>query len=660
MNTWKLSPIAALLAAVLLLAGCGTASVPDSVSSERPGIAPPVTEAQETGDAAVQTSSVPERTVPDAVVPEVSTDLDSVAGLWALQELEVDGDRVSAELSGLSAELLLRVDGTADYVELGASGEVTVHPNLIVDGDGDGRLDFAFDGEFGRMNYVITAGENDALELSGEWTGPDGTAGGNTQFFRRETMDERGRKLYPAELEQLTASLDGRENGFFVCTYDRPEEIDWAEVCYNGAGIGAALQPEAQSAYLMKVGEIYGSLEAIHENDLADFVWNKTQTPYSSARHPLWASTKWTYLEDYGLWCFDHGDTNAQPISFTDGYANGSEYYLYYTRADAQTYFESREFVMHCYIRDGDWQYISNLPADAPAPVTLLSIEFFESRQDVQGARGTTSYLFVEERPSDEPNDWGWALVTAQTDQVRYILNRGDESVSYDLYGVFVPGENISSGVLNQGESFAVYVNQPWHPSVQLVANKDAFWGEYLFGEDNWLHFDNTVTRYVTGHDLQGEGRGCRPANEAQLARFLMDGDWLYMDEESGSYSAAVSFSDYRYMTISTEETAYPIYLRYGYENADPESEAPDKLTLEKDNSVFEADWSVLPYWYYTNALGDYLISAIQLDGEQLLYLTPLYDGGGDLRYLLPGGPDGPISLIRFRGMEVFEGQGGT
>lgn len=73
-------------------------------------------------------------------------DLEALSGLWVMQEVEAEGDRVSAELAGLSVELLLREDGTADYIELTAAGKSTEHLNLILDGDGDGRLDFSYEG----------------------------------------------------------------------------------------------------------------------------------------------------------------------------------------------------------------------------------------------------------------------------------------------------------------------------------------------------------------------------------------------------------------------------------------------------------------------------------------------------------------------------------
>ncbi|MBQ8935391.1 MAG: hypothetical protein IJ049_03190, partial [Oscillospiraceae bacterium] len=516
--------------------------------------------------------------------------------------------------------------------------------------------DFSYDVDFGRCDCVIIAEEDGVLELSTEWTNPDGTSGGSMMFFRRGELDERGRRLYEAELEQLTDSLRYEENGFFVCTYGRPEEIDWHQVCYNGAGIGIEPDAEVRAAYEAACGEIETDLEAIYDTDLRNFVWEKTQTNYSEARRPL--SLDWVYLDDLGLWFWQHGDTNAQSISFTDGYANGYEYYLYYTRADYESFMGEREFVMHCYIRDGEWQYISNLPADATAPVTLLNIDYYDTKEEAQ-ARGAKEFIEVEQQPWDEDYGWSWAVVTAQTDNVRYIVDRSADPDCYELYGVFVPGDNITSGVLNDGESFAIYINQPWSPDVRLTATKDEYWGEYAFGEDNWLGFDNSVRRYVTGHDLQGEGRGCYPEDESQMSRFLADGSWVYLDEDPGAVTASLRFYGYNSLTITTADESYPIYVRFGY-SEDWISGAPDLLALEKDDYNNIHDWSALPDWYTSDDLGDYAVFALQLDGEQILYLTQANNGDGALSWLLPCADENTYEFMlhRYRGTALFEGQG--
>ncbi|MBR6259759.1 MAG: hypothetical protein IKR21_06050, partial [Oscillospiraceae bacterium] len=64
-----------------------------------------------------------------------------------------------------------------------------------------------------------------------------------------EEEEPRIRQLTVEELDELTENLDYNENGFFVCSYYRPEEIDWSEVFYNGAGIALDVTEELKADY---------------------------------------------------------------------------------------------------------------------------------------------------------------------------------------------------------------------------------------------------------------------------------------------------------------------------------------------------------------------------------------------------------------------------
>ena len=461
-----------------------------------------------------------------------------------------------------------------------------------------------------------------------------------------------GRELSREELAALSDSVSVSEDGFFLSVYDRPEEIDWHQVFYNGAGISVPETEEQIRAWESIYGELWTSLVVLPEEEIYKFVREKTGTEYGEARRPL--STQWVFFSDGDCWMHAHGDTNYQPIEFTCGTVDGDEYRLYYTRADWENYTEEREFVVTAHIRDGEWQFVSNLPADAPAPVTLLDIEFFSSREEFERTGNVLELIEVEQRSYDEPFGWCWAVITAREDNVRCVIERV-ESVFES--GAIVPGDCLASGVLDRGESVALYVNRPWHPGVRVTAAMDAFWGEYVFGEDNWLYLDDSVPRYVTGRDLAGEGRGCYPADQSELARFLTDGAWVYLDEDTGSALAVVSFTDFWQMDITTRDEGYPIYLSYDRIYAG-DREAPDLVKLEK-GSYYYTEWTPLPDWYTFDDLGDYLLSAVQMDGEQRLYLTQANNGEAALGYLLGAGENArEFTLVRFRGTAVFEAQG--
>ncbi len=589
--------------------------------------------------------------------PAKSILLDDVVGLWELYSTEVEGDYYLAEEDGREYWLYIRPDATADLIKLSLYDEKQELDFMPVESTESGTLSFTCPEAKGVVYQIISAADGE-LTLDLEWTNTDGTPGGSTwvfSFSQAYDPDSPGRRLSEYELEALTDSLDYDDNGFFVCTYERPEEIDWREVLYNGAGISISLTPEMRSAYEAQYGEIFTDIDAFYPDDIADFVWAKTDTPYSWARKPV--AFFWNYLLEYDLYLHEHGDTNVQGITFTDGYADGPKYTLYYYRADFENYiFDSRLFAMTAYIRDGSWQYVSNLPADAPAPIALLDIEYCETKEDAEKL-GVTEFYDIEMLPSDEPYGFVWAVVTAQEDDVRYIVDRAADSEYFAVYGIGQPGEYLASGVLDEGESFAIYVNQPWHPSIRVTATKDAYWGEYWFGEDNWLHLDDSVTRYITGHDLAGEGRGCEPETEEQLVNFLTDGAWAYLDEETGEILASVRFDDYRWMEISTEEAYFTVYLDYDRIYAS-QDEAPDLLCMERDE-YSSSDWDLLPSWF-GDSLGDYLVSAVQLDGEQILYLDQANNGDGALGYMLPGADENSHSFMlhRWRGTAELEGQG--
>ena len=464
------------------------------------------------------------------------------------------------------------------------------------------------------------------------------------------------RALTQEELDALTASLDSRENGFFVTSYYRPEEIDWAEVFYNGAGLKQTPSEAQMAAYESNQGYGMTSMVCIRKTDVEQFVWEKTGTDYREARDPL----SW-YLTGDGLYMTEHGDTNAQPVRFVEGYVEGSEYELYYLLNDWANYRAERPFVMRAKIEDGRWLYRSNLPADAAPPVALLSIRFADTREEAE-ALGASQFVEVTPLPAEEPTSWGWAVITALTDNVRLSVDRALAETDAEEYlaevaDLQIPDLNLCSGVLNEGQSFAVWVNQAWHPRIRLMATQGSYYGEYWFGEENWLHLDNAQARWLTGHDLDSEGRGCSYRTEAELAAFLADGSWAWLDPTTGELLAAVRFFDYRTMLVQSPDTYYQIFLRFDRVYSG-ENDAPDLLQLEK---YFEDDesWNAVPSWF-GRQLGDYLLNPIQMDGEQILYLTQANNGDGILNYILPGAGENQheFCLTRCRGTAVFEGQG--
>lgn len=122
-----------------------------------------------------------------------------------------------------------------------------------------------------------------------------------------------GRSLTEEELQAFTEELSTDENfGFLYSVYADPSEIDLEQVFYGGAGIAAEpMSEEEERAYLSVTGqdEIYTDVTRIEKTDLEDFVQKKTGLTYDRMKHPL----EWVYLEEYDIYCNEHGDSNYQP-----------------------------------------------------------------------------------------------------------------------------------------------------------------------------------------------------------------------------------------------------------------------------------------------------------------------------------------------------------
>ena len=619
-----------LLSALLLLslfAACSRTPSPDTTGNPSPVTNPvdPDASASDPSASNPVSSEAPE------AAPASYPSAESLDGLWI-------PDAVLDEEHDATAWLRFRLNGTADYTDL-QSG--TMIREIPVSQRPDSPVSF---GDENTEIRVLSA-EEDAITV--EITDDDGIR--EERFLLASSgTDFLGRPLTESELSELTEHLSFEENGFFVCSYDRPEEIDWHEVCYNGAGINRTPTETDYEYFEATFGEVFGDVEMIYLEDLENFVLEKTGTPYELARKPL----QW-YTETGNVFLFDHGDTNYQPIEFLDGYVDGYEYLLVYGRYDWQNWGGYRYFVMSARIQDGKWTYHANYLATAPEPRTLLTIDYYETREEAEQA-GAGALIDHELSESDEPNGICWALITAQADGVRCDIDHALPQVA-DQYDVYVPGEVIYSDVMNRGESFAIQVNQPWHPELRVTASLGEQWGEYYFGEDNYLHLPFDAQRYITGHDLTAEGRGCLHTCEEDLARFLMDGVWAYLDEETGKVLGSLKFYDYRGADICIGENYYPLFLDYETVNAD--SEAPDMLHLSKSYN-YDAEggsWDTLPEFLDPEDFGRYYCSCGQWDGEQILFLNAQ---GLDsaLSWMLTGsGETQNFQFHRYRGTTEFE-----
>ena len=492
---------------------------------------------------------------------------------------------------------------------------------------------------------------------------------------------EEARELSRREIRQLNEDFNMDDVGFYVCTYARPEEIDWNQVVYNGAGMGLDLEDEpALKEFLEQyyAGEMeMTGVTIIREKDFQRLVKEKSATDYADARNKL----IWNYYDEGELYFNFHGDTNAIPISFTDGTVtkeeDGSEIYrLHYEGSDARNYRFSREFEITFREKNGKRNYISNLPADAPAPVELVTIEYFEREQQVKRAGAEELIDSAYDEDTEFPDSWYWALITASEDGVRYVIDEISEGLAekglptylFGSDGTFIPGNNVTSGVLDKGESIAVYVDLSWQPHLKLKVTKDNYYGAVVFGEQNWTNLRDEPEEfpradYVMGHDLEGEHRGVTWEEETDLVNFL-SGSWVWYDPVIGGPGALVTFDDYRKMTVMPLTAGggyFELFLDYDHIYTD-KYDAPDLICTKPYNEDTEKQMKerTLDRLFGGGGTGDYLVSAIQLDGEQILTLDQANNGEGILGYIFPGAGefDHSFELYRYVGVAQEENQG--
>ena len=496
-----------------------------------------------------------------------------------------------------------------------------------------------------------------AVTSEGRGTGENEVVSEETETPKKDEMKQvagEARSLTEEELADLSDSLDDGDIGFFMTEYSRPEEIRWGDVFYDGAGIAVIPDAEQREAYEQWDGETENRLVAVYERDAAEFVLEKTGTDYSDARYPLqldWLSVSDEHSGDR-LYITDHGDTDWPAIRFTDGTADGDLYCLYYVRPDKAHDIDEREYVMTARIdQDGNRTYLSNLPTDVPAPKTLVTIDFFDSRTEAMQQRPVTA-LAARPMDSDETADWYWALITAAEDDVEISVDRAyvDSSIAHylSLEGIRIPDLNLGRAVLMKGESALLRISLPREPRIRVAAAKDGYFGEYWFGEDSRLKLFDAEglpkQRYVIGHDLEGEGRGCGYGNEAGLDSFL-EGGWVVFDEATGEPAGGVIFSDHGSMWIITEDLRVcQVELQYDTMSG----KVPDVLrtTIYDEDTRKDLPEELFPEQYGT---GDYLIEAEQLKNEQVLTLTQINNGFGALSYLMPGADEDTHEFVLHR-----------
>ena len=443
------------------------------------------------------------------------------------------------------------------------------------------------------------------------------------------------------ELDQINNETVNVYNGFFTCDYCCPEMIDWGNVCYNGAGIDTQLTDEELEEYLAG-RELVTGITVIKKKDLEDYCRITTGTDFSTAlREPAW-----DYSYDLEAYVSEHGDTNFMHIEVSDGYKEGDIYHLFFNVYDHNIsdyrYYELTARVT----KDGSvWNFISNMPANAPTQSGLLHIDYFNEDADFP----SDDMIYVEELPDDEPN-WYWARITADEDDTLVVIDRADVSSDNSMEliwnGIFLPGERLYSTTLNKGDNFAIRVNMAWTPVIHLGASRDGFEGEYSFGQDNWRHNekdDGTPASHpVIGFDSDAMGFGLNPKNNIQFYNML-SGGWVYLDD-NGQARGFLQIDRYGGITIHVFEDSISAF--FNLENIDNDGQpVANAIRVECDEDELKRfNIPDLPT-YLENT---YEVEAKQLYDCQQLTLTPV-EKKDDIIHLMLFGDEERQQLVFYR-----------
>ena len=501
-----------------------------------------------------------------------------------------------------------------------------------------------------------------------------------------EHEDEQERELTEKELKKLQWSIRSSDNGFFACTYYRPEEIDWQQVFYVGAGINVGLSDDQVTTIRDRLraqrleeerikAELNGeppldeteqeteqapyteeelalkaeNITALTLRSVQSFVKSRTGLEYSEARKPL----RWPELSK-NLFYFVRGDYSGIRVEFMSGKVCGNTYEITYRRA---VYSKNKkpEYVMKVEIEKGKWKFIANLPIDEAQPKTLADIEFYDAKEIARTLDAKAAFEpqlpveddeYYEELEDSKKKDpvFYWAMITAKEDNSRITIDRvylGDEICKeLSQTHTYVPGENLETITLNAGEKIAVKVCLDDEPKFCVRISSGQYFGDYVFGSENDLkRFTKEgmpLPTYAAGRDVSGERRGTEFTDEKELLRFL-EGTWAFYDSEAGEYTATMTIDGNGNTRIHTIAQDYLLEIS-GFDRiyADVRSDPPDVIKL-KSTDPETLDIFTKYYPFLKRKVGDYRIKAIQKDGEQLLILSFENNGKDGLTYLLPG-----------------------
>ena len=139
---------------------------------------------------------------------------------------------------------------------------------------------------------------------------------------------EEAVELTQDELNSFTELFGTTEyNGFLVRPFNSVNDIEWSEVLYNGAGIGATdVSEEEKDAFYKQASldEECGDLIVLRANDIKQFVQSHAGVQYEDMKEQI----GFEYVKDYDSYYSLHGDSNWMSYSCISGEKLGDLYII--------------------------------------------------------------------------------------------------------------------------------------------------------------------------------------------------------------------------------------------------------------------------------------------------------------------------------------------
>ncbi|MBQ9459861.1 MAG: hypothetical protein IJU66_08025 [Oscillospiraceae bacterium] len=279
------------------------------------------------------------------------------------------------------------------------------------------------------------------------------------------------------------------------------------------------------------------------------------------------------------------------------------------------------------------------------APTALLTISFDVPESALAGA---VQKLDIRRRAFDEDTPWFWTTLRAPRDGVRVRVERTPDNgaaVAHlaGIYNSFAAGQTLCDVTLREGEFIALRASLPWHSEMRVSVSRDNLYGSYIFGEDNFMHFETEDSVHPDLTIVADEQRSLTATGYTNPFAML-SGAWLYR-APNGDFASVVVFDEDGSLSIEDDTDFSRLSAKTDHLFAG-EYDLPDLLCLSA------GDEDTAQRVGMTGSLGDYLFNLVRTDGQELLLLTQANNGDGALSALLPEAREKySFALVRFRGV---------